>query len=377
MTEERQDPIENAKDGEVEEQTEPTEERESDEQPAEPEAPPEDDAGPDLAVPPAESAEPPPPETQTEAEPDIDTEAAPQAEDELGAAEPPGPEPAAPAPEEKAAEGAPSPAKRRVVLRSWPRTLFMYPTLVFSLVFALLSVLLIRPGSELRRAEDGLQDAIAILDKQDAEEKAPETEPVKKALDRMKASAGELREAAAGPPILATTLALVFLAVIGSNLCATAFDIRRKGGILLAVVVLALLGACLWLSTYGKGAGIAWLMRPMANAQFYLFVAFVLFLLIVIPAIREHFRRWTCNESEIVVRTGVLRGKHRFPIRSVVMTEEPGNAIPLFLLKTARFTLTHPGINLPLTLENVINPDKKAAELSHFLGMNIVSKDRG
>lgn len=217
-------------------------------------------------------------------------------------------------------------APRSIYLVSYPKIVFLYPTLVFAILAWLVMLLLGKTG-----------------------------EPT-----------GERHR-------VAELITLVFLLLTAANLVVIAFDFPRTTSLTLFFGFVALIMGAVLLYTnrpelMGPLKAFFDALKPWANAQFYGLFAFVLALLYLIVWIMARFDYWEVRPNELMHHHGFLSDLERFSAPNLRISKEINDVFEYMLLRSGRLIL-HP-TNEPraFVLDNVLNINRKEAQITKMLG---------
>ena len=223
---------------------------------------------------------------------------------------------AQPSPPPVPAAGAKQPD--RVLLVSYPKIVFLYPTLLASVVAALIMAFS-EPGS-----------------------------------------------------LAAFTAAWLFLFVLGTNAAVISFDFPRSTSLTLFFIGTAIGLAFALLTIYFPNVlpfvtDNVRKIHPEANATFYAVIAVVLGSIYVFVLINRKFDYWEVTPNELVHHHGLMSDLKRFPSPNLKIDKEINDIFEYVLLRSGRLIL-HPS-NEPraIVLENVLNISKKEKEITRML----------
>lgn len=215
-------------------------------------------------------------------------------------------------------------APTSIYLVSYPKIVFLYPTLLFSFLSGLLMVVL---G------------------------------------DAAEGKSGRIEE----------VVSLVFLMLTAVNLVVLSFDFPRTTSLTLffgfsAVVmglVLLLTNRPDLIPSFSRFFDS---LRPRANAQFYFLFSLLLSLLYMVVWIMVRFDYWEVRPNELLHHHGFMSDLERFSAPNLRISKEINDVFEYMLLRSGRLIL-HP-TNEPraFVLENIININRKEAQITKMLG---------
>ena len=194
----------------------------------------------------------------------------------------------------------------RVVIRSWPKAVLLYPTLILSVIFG---ILMVRWGeSESSRSH---------------------------------------------------ALATAWLIVFGVNLAVMTFQFSRVTSLagvfaVLAAVFLALflgekydLRVFQWITTEVRGLG------PGANGQFYLCMAGVLLFTFVLMFLRTRTDWWEVNQNLLIHHHGFMGNVERWPAQNLRFSVEIEDLAEFAMLRSGTLVFLPPGEGKAIRLDTV------------------------
>ncbi|MHB0957157.1 MAG: hypothetical protein ACYC0X_14555 [Pirellulaceae bacterium] len=211
----------------------------------------------------------------------------------------------------------------RIVLVSYPKIIFLYPTFVMSLAAAIY-----------------LSLARSPLD-------TTSTETI--------------------------VLSVVFLGVWATNLVVLAFDFPRTSSLSLLFLVIAIIMGGVLLSVL-KPEVLPYVaarlreFRPLANASFYWVFSLTLGLAMVGAMIVARFDRWEARPNELLHHQGLWGDVDRFPAPGVRIDKEISDVFEYLLLRSGRLVLHTSSERRSIVLDNVPFITKKEKALTRLLG---------
>ncbi|MFM7058993.1 MAG: hypothetical protein ACKO2P_18950 [Planctomycetota bacterium] len=254
------------------------------------------------------------------------------------------------------AQPVPEPSKPQppnsVYLVSYPKIVFLYPTVIVSFLCALF--LWIRGGIPL--------DAIA-----------PDVPPAAVSAPAENAPA----DVAAPAPAVGHTYqywcARIFLAVLGFNLVVISFEFPRTTSLtwFFAISTLCLAGWFLF-SLYDNLAptllqGVL-AIKPMANGSFYMIFTTIMLVLFVAVLISRRVDYWEVRGNELLHHHGFLSNLERFNAPNLRIDKEITDLFEYLLLRSGRLVIHCSNERRAIVLENVLGIDKKERQITQMLG---------
>lgn len=211
----------------------------------------------------------------------------------------------------------------KVLLVSYPKIVFLYPTFVVALVAAIY-LSLVRPPLD----------------------------------------------PASTPTIV---LSVIFLGVWSTNLCVLAFNFPRTSSLALLFLAVAVAMACTLLFVLQPQvlpyiAARLSEFHPLANASFYWVFALSLGLATLGAVIVARFDRWEARPNELLHHQGLWGNMDRFSAPSVRFDKEISDVFEYFLLQSGRLTLHFSGERGSIVLNNVLFIKRKERTLTRILG---------
>lgn len=215
--------------------------------------------------------------------------------------------------------------KKRIYLVPYPKFIFMYPTLIVSLIG---SVILGLGGY---RAVD------------------PDTQTT---------------------PVIVTA---IFLVVMMANLFVIVFDFPRATSLTL-VFVITTLGMGIWLLFLTRPnflpavQGTVLAIRPVANTTFFYCLTVAMGLMYIAVFVSARFNYWELSHNELLHHHGLLSDLKRYPAPNLRVDKEINDVFEYALLGAGRLIL-HPSTEKrSIVLDNILFVGRKEAEMTSMLG---------
>lgn len=172
---------------------------------------------------------------------------------------------------------------------------------------------------------------------------------------------------------VAELITLFFLMLTAVNLVVISFDFPRTTSLTLFFGFAAVaMGAVLLFTNYPDlvkpVSKFLESLKPWANAQFYGLFALFLSLLFVVVWIMARFDYWEVRPNELMHHHGFLSDLERFSAPNLRISKEINDVFEYMLLRSGRLIL-HP-TNEPraFVLDNVLNINRKEAQITKMLG---------
>ncbi|MFQ5505560.1 MAG: hypothetical protein ACE5F1_12285 [Planctomycetota bacterium] len=209
-------------------------------------------------------------------------------------------------------------ASDRVIIRPWPKVIFLYPTLVCALAGWIMSFITQKEG----------QPGNAMM-------------------------------------------GAIFCGVFFANLLVFAFDFSRIKSITMVVAIIALAAIGLWANTaYG-------IMEPIRdvigkvdirmNTQFYGFVSTFFCFMFLLVFINTRFNYYEINRNEILHHHGYLGDIQRTPTTAMRMQKEIYDLLEYLLLRSGRLIFYPSTVREALVIDNVVNISVVEDKIKHLL----------
>ncbi len=220
----------------------------------------------------------------------------------------------------------------RVIIRPWPKVIFLYPTMVYSLVAWFISFLFMNPDST----------------------------------------------------SLSQTLGLLFCTIFFLNLLVFAFDFSRIKSITLIFVFVALVFALAWANTrWEVMASIRNLVNKIdirMNTQFYGFMAFFMLFIFMLVFINTRFNYFEINRNEILHHHGYLGDITRTPTHAMRMQKEIYDLMEYVLLRSGRLIFYPSNVREALVIDNVVKVnlvEKRIKDLLSSVSVALRTNEEG
>lgn len=214
---------------------------------------------------------------------------------------------------------------RRIYLVSYPKIVFLYPSLLAALVCAFLS--LFRGGTP----EEMMNDNTL------------------------------------------TIASLIFLVIFAANLVVISFDFPRTTSLTFFFIGVALFMG-VWLLSNAKPDLLPWVgqkleaLRPYANHQFYFIFSGLLILIYVAVLINVQFDYWEVRPNELLHHHGILSDLERFSSPNLRIDKEINDLFEYMLLRSGRLILHPSNERRAIVLENVFFINRKERDITKMLG---------
>lgn len=246
-----------------------------------------------------------------------------------------------------------------VYLVSYPKIVFLYPTVAVSFLCALF--LWIRGGIPLDAIAADAPVAAAAAD---ADAAASEAAP------------GETAPAAVAPAAGYTYqywCARIFLAVLGFNLVVISFEFPRTTSLTWFFAISTLCLASWFLFSFYDNLAPTLLqgvlsIKPMANGSFYMIFTGIMLALFVAVLISRRVDYWEVRGNELLHHHGFLSNLERFNAPNLRIDKEITDLFEYMLLRSGRLVIHCSNERRAIVLENVLGIDKKERQITQMLG---------
>lgn len=264
--------------------------------------------------------------------------------------------------------GLPTEPAGRILLVSYPKIVFMYPTLIAAILCGLYmsisgAIDVVPDAATLAKAA-----AVADNEKTDAAKDDAADEEAKEASDEEPAAA-----TVEDPSGHSHFVARIFILVLTINLVVISFDFPRTTSLTIFFLGVALI-AIVW-SLIRNGAiplgaigDFVAAIRPFANGTFYFFVAAILLGLFVGVFVSVRFDYWEVRPNELLHHHGFLSDLERFSAPNLRIDKEINDIFEYLLLRSGRLILHPSNERRAVVLENVFFINRKESEITRMLG---------
>jgi hypothetical protein len=223
--------------------------------------------------------------------------------------------------------------QRSVIIRPWPKVVFLYPTLLCSLICWFAQML-----------QGGGADGGTV-------------------------------------EIGSRALGNTFLAVFFLNLLVFAFDFSRIKSITLVVVLVALGLGLGWAdATWGIAGGVRDVLSAIdvrMSTQFYGLMSAFLLLVMLIVLINTRFNYYEINHREILHHHGYLGDITRMPTSGLRLNKEIYDLFEFFLLRSGRLVFYPQTSREAIVIDNVLNVNKVEDRIKDLLSVVAVRFQEG
>ncbi|MFY9342481.1 MAG: hypothetical protein WAT39_08320 [Planctomycetota bacterium] len=213
-------------------------------------------------------------------------------------------------------------APESVIIRPWPKVVFLYPTFILTTIFFLLSWL-----------------GVGKADGQ------------------------------VGSQVLGNTFMLVLLL----NLLVFSFDFSRIKSITIVISIIAIVLAVLWIDTKADITGylgrLFGSIDIQANTSFYAFLSAGLGFLLLLVFINTRFNYYEVNAREILHHHGYLGDIQRWSTEGLEMNKEIADVVEFVLLRSGRLVFRPATSKQAIVLDNVASVNRIEQEVNDLLSV--------
>ncbi len=227
-----------------------------------------------------------------------------------------------------------------VIIRPWPKVVFLYPTFVAATIFWFIEAL-----------TGGGASAVAEV----------ATEVATEATGEQPAAANE------------GSLGNIFMGIMFLNLLIFSFDFSRIKSITIVVAIIAVALGIGWAdSQWGILGGIQSVLGSVniqMNAQFYGFMSGMLALILALVLINTRFSYYEINHREILHHHGYLGDITRMPTTGLRFNKEIYDLMEFALLKSGRLIFYPSTSREAIVIDNVVNVNSAENRIKDLLSV--------
>lgn len=172
---------------------------------------------------------------------------------------------------------------------------------------------------------------------------------------------------------ISTMMSTLFLGILAINLVVLAFDFPRTTSLTLFFFAAAVVMGIVLFFEYRPDAlpavtGVFMRFKPLANATFYWSIAGILSLIFLVAYVVVHFDYWEVRPNELLHHHGVLSNLERFPAPHLRIDKEINDVFEYLLLRSGRLILQPSEERRAIILDNVPFIERKEATITRMLG---------
>ena len=173
------------------------------------------------------------------------------------------------------------------------------------------------------------------------------------------------------------TIGRIWLWIFIFNLLVISFEFSRIRSVAIVFFVLAFVFAGIQLQFLAGVGDFLGGLELMMNKTFYYTMAAFFSIIYLLVFINTRFNYWEIQPNEILHHHGFLGDVHRYPTQRLRMRKEITDALEYILLRAGTLVLDPEGEERPKVLENVINLNKVEDKIQRLLGTLKVRLDKG
>ena len=289
---------------------------------------------------------------------------------------------ATPSPPPVAAASAPPELPDRIFLVSYPKIVFLYPTVLTALFCAIVMwvkgdiptneiVAQQRPDTQviMKAAVQAADESAATAAAPAAGDAAASTE----ATSTADTAAAESETVSITIHSYHNVCARIFLIVFALNMVVISFDFPRTTSLTWFFAITALvLGLWFLFSRYeGLAPKIVHgllSIKPWANASFYMIYAMIMLFLYMWVMISRRFDYWEVKGNELLHHHGFLSNLERFSAPNLRIDKEINDLFEYMLLRSGRLIIHCSNERRAIVLENVLRINSKEDLITRMLG---------
>ncbi|MHC5064003.1 MAG: hypothetical protein ACYTG5_08510 [Planctomycetota bacterium] len=235
-----------------------------------------------------------------------------------------------------------------VIIRPWPKVVFLYPTFICATLFWFIA-LLTQPGSEGEPAAPAQVEQEAVPGQAPAEAEAEAAEED------------------------SSNLGNIFMIVFFINLLVFSFDFSRIKSITIVVAIIALVLGLGWADSQweilGNIKSVLGGIDMQMNAQFYGFMSGFLALILLMVLVNTRFNYYEVNHREILHHHGYLGDITRMPTAGIFLNKEIYDLMEYLLLRSGRLIFYAAGKREAVVIDNVINVNRVETRIKDLLSV--------
>jgi len=169
----------------------------------------------------------------------------------------------------------------------------------------------------------------------------------------------------------------IWLLLFVFNLLVISFEFSRIRSVAIVFFLLAFVFAGIQFGFLSAVGEFFRTLPLLMNRTFYLLMAGVFSIIYLLVFINTRFNYWEIQPNEILHHHGFLGDVHRYPTRELRMQKEITDVMEYLLLRSGTLVLNPSGVDRPLVLENVINLNRVEDKIQRLLGTLKVRIDEG
>jgi hypothetical protein len=174
------------------------------------------------------------------------------------------------------------------------------------------------------------------------------------------------------PSSTCVAIGTLFLVTFALNLVVLTVDFPRATSLTLFFVGVAVVLAIVLLyqlrpETIPYLKGLFARIRPLANATFYWVLGIIMSVIFAVVKIKIQFDYWEVRRNEILHHHGVLSDLRRYPTAGLQVEKEINDVFEYVLMRSGRLILKPAGEKRAFVLDNVPSINSREAQLTQML----------
>jgi hypothetical protein len=181
------------------------------------------------------------------------------------------------------------------------------------------------------------------------------------------------------PETLATSglVGRIWILIFVFNILVISFEFSRIRSVAVVFFLLAFIFAGIQFNFLPAIGEFLRTLPLVMNDVFYYVIGGVFSIVYLLVFINTRFNYWEFQPNEILHHHGFLGDVHRYPTRGLRMQKEITDVMEYVLLRAGTLVLAPPGLERPIVLENVINLNRVEDKIQRLLGTLKVRLDEG
>jgi hypothetical protein len=176
---------------------------------------------------------------------------------------------------------------------------------------------------------------------------------------------------------LSATLGRIWLGIFAFNLLVISFEFSRIRSVAIVFFIIAFIFAGMQFGFLRPFASFLGGLDLRMNKVFYYSVTVLFSVIYLLVFITSRFNYWEIQPNEILHHHGFLGDVQRYPTRGMRMKKEITDVMEFVLLRSGTIVLDPPGEERPILLENIIGLNRVEEKIERLLGTLKVRLDEG
>lgn len=261
----------------------------------------------------------------------------------------------------------------RILLVSYPKIVFLYPTVIISLLCAVvMSFAGDATSVPVAAVQDTQQEDEAVSPDSGANAESDSEESPSGGSDEPGVVVSEGASLAVPVNVTAEFCGRFFMFALLLNLVVIGFDFPRTASFTIffgCIAVGALIYSLVRMNESFFPALLTGIVgiKPVANATFYYAFFIGMTVMFLAVAVTRRFDYWEVSGNELLHHQGFLSNLKRYPSPNLRIDKEINDVFEFILLRSGRLILQPSTERTAIVLENVINISKKEERISEML----------